>query len=61
MKKPCLIFLSVISAFPGFADTSVCPSSWNLYGDIKTFDRALVFDTGAVGKRLPILWGFDTA
>lgn len=61
MKKPCLIFLSVISAFPGFADTSVCPSSWNLYGDIKTFDRALVFDTDAEGKRLPILWGFDTA
>lgn len=36
-------------------------TAWSHYPMAPDYDRHVTFDTDAIGKKLPILWGFDTA
>lgn len=60
MRQNLLFILGALSAMPGAAATDI-PDGWSLYDLIPPADRVLLFDYDAEGKKLPILWGFDTA
>lgn len=49
------------SALSAYGQSSFTQSAWTRYGEIPEADRHVVFDTDAIGKKLPVLWGFDTA
>lgn len=61
MKRYISILSSILMVTPSFGQTSEIRSSWNLFPSAPASDRYVTFRTDAIGKKLPILWGFDTA
>lgn len=61
MKKDLIFILAAFSAASASAESQPYPSAWSLYDYVRPADRTLLFDYNAEGKKLPILWGFDTA
>lgn len=54
--------LSLMAAgLTAYGQTVTPQSAWSRLGEIPAADRHVVFDTDAIGKKLPVLWGFDTA
>lgn len=54
--------LSLMAAgLTAYGQTATPQSAWSRLGEIPAADRLVVFDTDAIGKKLPVLWGFDTA
>lgn len=61
LSKRALLFLSLTLPLALSSKAETAPSAWDLYQIPANADRQLFFATDAIGKKLPILWGFDTA
>lgn len=61
MKKNLLFIVAGFSAAASAAEGPLYPSAWSLYDYVEPADCNLLFDYNGEGKKLPILWGFDTA
>lgn len=61
MKRYITILSSLLVGMPSFGHTSEVRSSWDLFPQASSADRCVTFRTDAIGRKLPILWGFDTA
>ncbi len=60
LSKRALLFLSLTLPLALSSKAETAPSAWDLYQIPANADRQLFFATDAIGKKLPILWGFDT-
>lgn len=61
MNKLTIVTLAGLSTLTANAMGEAVPTSWSLQTPVVDADRNVVFDTDAIGVKLPILWGFDTA
>lgn len=61
MKRTDLILAGLLAALTANAQSTTLPTAWGSYASTPGYDRHVVFDTDVIGKKLPILWGFDTA
>lgn len=63
MNKIFIISAAAATALPVFAQPKAVDvqSAWDRYQQTEQTDYSVFFNPYASGKRLPILWGFDTA
>lgn len=61
MNRYFSMLSAILVGLPSMAQTPILRSSWDLFPQTPISDRYVTFRTDAIGKKLPILWGFDTA
>lgn len=61
MKRLSLILTAISAGLSAWGANGSIPTAWSRMGEVPVADRRVVFETDAIGKRLPVLWGFDTA
>lgn len=61
MKKLSIMTLVGFSILAANAQIAETPASWGLRTPVMDADRIVTFRTDAIGVKLPVRWGFDTA